>query len=98
MATVTTPLDTPGACQHLGTCQHTDTGSKTIEPATATKVFLSATSRRVQSGPLSAFQLEGKSTSQSRESNIDARGGHGKGLFCNIVNTFGMGEGGSCVW
>jgi hypothetical protein len=67
MATVTTPLDTPGACQHPGTCQHIDIGSITIEPTTATTLFLSETSRRVQSGPSNALHLRGKETSQTED-------------------------------
>jgi hypothetical protein len=67
MATVTTPLDTPDACQHLGTCQHIDIGSETIEPTTATTLFLSETSSRVQSGPSNALHLPGKETSQTED-------------------------------
>src|SRR5882672_7589887 len=93
MAPVTTPLETPDTCQHLGTCQDIDIGSKTIEPTTATTLFLSVTSSRFQSGPSNALRLRGRETSRSRRSNIDASGGHGKGLFCNIVNTFGMRQG-----
>ena len=67
MATVTTPLDTSGSCQHPGTCQHTDTGSKAIELATATMLFLSVRSSRFQSGPSNALHLRGKETSQTED-------------------------------
>jgi hypothetical protein len=67
MATVTTTLDTLDACQHPGTCQHIDIGSETIEPTTATTLFLSETSRRVQSGPSNALDLRVKETSQTED-------------------------------
>src|SRR6266404_3865173 len=90
---VTTPIDSPSACQHLGSCQHIDIGSETHERATATMLFLSVASRRVQSGPSNALHLQRKATSQSRGSGIDASKRNTKEYLCRAINKSSLRQG-----
>ena len=90
---VTTPLDSPSACQHLGSWQHIDIGSETLERAIATMLFLSEVSRRVQSGPSNALHLQRKATSQGRGSGIDASKGQPKEQLCPGINKSSLRQG-----
>jgi hypothetical protein len=90
---VTTPLDSPSACRHLGNCQHIDIGSETHERATATMLFLSVASRRVHSGPSNALHLQRKATSQSRGSGIDASKRHTKEHLSHAINKSSLRQG-----